>query len=117
MLTVDRSPLLSFVFVCLAAVGPNAPLGPFWAIPTETLPPAVSGSAMGLINAFGSLGGLCGPFLVGYLDKRTGNFHYAFGAISLALLIAGALAFGLLPRSGSPHGEIGKPRVLREPAS
>ncbi|MGH9431481.1 MAG: MFS transporter [Terriglobia bacterium] len=105
--TADRWPLLSFIFVCFAAVGPNAPLGPFWAIPTETLPPAVSGSAMGVINAFGSLGGFCGPLLVGYLEKRTGNFHYAFGALSLAFLIAALLAVSFLPRRRMAASEAG----------
>ena len=32
-------------------------MAPFWAIPGETLPRSVMGVVMGLVNAFGNLGG------------------------------------------------------------
>ena len=85
----------SFVFLFLATAGPFGALAPFWAIPTETLPRHVAGSAMGLVNAIGCLGGYFGPLLVGYLSKHTGNFQYAFGLLSVSLLVAAALALFL----------------------
>jgi MFS family permease len=97
VLTNGRWPLLSFGLFCLAAAGPYSALGPFWAIPTETLPPSVAGSAMGVVNAFGNLGGFFGPLVVGLLYKATGNFQYAFGALGLGLLVASSLAL-LLPK-------------------
>lgn len=97
VLTNARWPLLSFGFLCLAAAGPYSALGPFWAIPTETLPPSVAGSAMGVVNAFGNLGGFFGPLVVGFLYQRTGNFHSAFSVLGLGLLAAGGLSL-LLPR-------------------
>ena len=96
----QRAPLLSFIFICLAGAGPYAALGPFWAIPTETLPRSVAGSAMGLVNAIGNLGGYFGPLVVGYLSQRTGNFLYAFGLLSLGLLLSSALTFLLHPACG-----------------
>jgi nitrate/nitrite transporter NarK len=75
-------------------------LGPFWAIPTETLPPSVAGAAMGLINALGNLGGYFGPLAVGYLNQRTGNFLLAFGALSGGFLTASALSL-LLRMAGT----------------
>jgi nitrate/nitrite transporter NarK len=103
ILTSQHSPLLSFTFVCLAGAGPYAALGPFWAIPTETLPRAVTGSVMGLVNAIGNLGGYFGPLAVGYLNQRTGNFLYGFGLLSLGLLVASALTFLLHPARGAPR--------------
>ena len=67
-------------------------LGPFWAIPTETLPRSVSGSAMGLVNALGNLGGYFGPLAVGFVYHRTGDFRYAFAILSLGLLSGAALS-------------------------
>ena len=94
VLASRQSPALSFFLICLVGAGSYGALGPFWAIPTETLPPAVAGSAMGLINAIGNLGGWLGPRLVGTLNKRTGNFLYAFGVLSASLLI-GSLGAGI----------------------
>ncbi|MGO9269653.1 MAG: MFS transporter [Terriglobia bacterium] len=91
VLESGRSPVLSFAFLCIGGAGPYAGLGPFWAIPTETLPPRVAGSAMGLINAIGNLGGYFGPLVVGYLNTRTGNFVYAFSALSGGLLVGAAM--------------------------
>jgi MFS family permease len=96
VLTSNRSPLLSFLFVCFVGAGAFGSLGPFWAIPTETLPRNIAGSAMGLINAIGNLGGWAGPLLVGYLNRRTGTFFYAFAALSLSML-TGSVIMSVLP--------------------
>lgn len=98
ILLSGSSPLLSFMAITVVGAGSYGALGPFWAIPTETLPASVSGSAMGLINAIGNLGGYFGPLVVGYLNKVTGNFIYGFGALGLGFLAAGGLAC-FAPRS------------------
>lgn len=105
ILTSQQWPLLSFSFICLAGAGPYAALGPFWAIPTETLPRAVAASAMGMVNAIGNLGGYFGPLLVGYLNQRTGNFLYGFGLLSLGLLVSSALTFLLHPARVATRNE------------
>jgi sugar phosphate permease len=86
-----HAPLLAFAFVCLVGAGSYGGHGPFWAIPTETLPRSVAGSAMGLINALGNLGGYFGPLIVGYFNQRTGNFLYGFGLLGSGYLAAAAL--------------------------
>jgi sugar phosphate permease len=83
--------LLSFVCITVVGAGSFGSLGPFWAIPSETLPRSVSGSAMGLINALGNLGGYFGPLLVGYLDNVTGNFVYGFAVLGAGFIAAAGL--------------------------
>ncbi len=100
-------PLLSFAAIAMVGAGSYGMLGPFWAIPTETLPVSVSGSAMGLINALGNLGGFFGPLMVGYLDKQTGNFTAAFGVLGLGFLAGAALS--LLCRRQPRHALAGQP--------
>jgi ACS family tartrate transporter-like MFS transporter len=82
---------LWYACICLAITGPFSSLAPFWAIPTETLPRGVAGSAMGLVNAMGNLGGFAGPFVVGYLNKATGNFTFAFGLLGFGLMLGSSL--------------------------
>ena len=96
-LAVPRFPLVSFGLLSLAVAGVYASLGPFWALPTETLPPKVVATAMGLINAIGNLGGYFGPVVVGYFLKQSGGFVYGFGILGIALLVGAAMAFLLHP--------------------
>jgi sugar phosphate permease len=98
VLTNEVSPMFSYALVCLAAVGAFAPLGPFWAIPTEVFSRKMAGSVVGFINGIGNLGGFFGPVLVGYLNKRTGNFTSGFAMLGAFMLIGAALTFGLTPR-------------------
>jgi len=86
------SSLLAFLLICLAGAGPYAAIAPFWALPPEHLPRQVVGPAMGLINALGAMGGYVGPVVVGTLNKRFGDFRYAFAALSAGLLVAAGLA-------------------------
>jgi MFS family permease len=97
-------PMLSFFCIALVGAGSYGGHGPFWAIPTETLPRRVAGSAMGLINAIGNLGGYFGPLTVGFLDKQFNSFVYGFGALSLGLLLGAALALLLSPRRAPSSG-------------
>lgn len=89
---------LAYALLCLAIPGPFVALAPFWAIPTETLPGNVVGVAMGMVNAFGNLGGFAGPFVVGWVLKVYHSTALAFSALGVGMLACAALAF-LLPQS------------------
>ena len=89
---------ISYAFMCLAIPGPFAGMAPFWAIPSETLPRSVMGVVMGLVNAFGNLGGFAGPFVVGWLLKEYHSTAVAFNVLGTAMLGCAALAF-LLPKT------------------
>ena len=67
-------PVLAFVFVCLTSIGTYGPLGPFLAIPTETLSRDVAATTMGVITAVGSLGGFFSPVAIGYSTNRKAIF-------------------------------------------
>jgi len=88
-------PILAFLAICLVGAGSYGVLGPFWAIPTETLPSAASGPAMGLINALGNLGGYFGPLAVGYVFHHTRDFRYSFSLLGFAYLLGAWLVVRL----------------------
>jgi sugar phosphate permease len=88
---------LSYALMCLAIPGPFAAMGPFWAIPSETLPRGVAGMVVGLVNAFGNLGGFAGPYITGWLKQEYQSLVIAFSTLGTGLLIGAALAF-LLPK-------------------
>ena len=99
VITQHYSDIAAFVLLALVGAGSYGGHGPFWAIPTETLPRKAAGSAMGLINALGNLGGWAGPYIVGWMNKQTGNFIYGFGLLGAALILGGIISAKFLPPS------------------
>jgi MFS family permease len=89
---------VSYALMCLAIPGPFAAMAPFWAIPSETLPRSMLGLVVGIVNAFGNIGGFAGPYLAGWLTKEYHSTAIPFNVLGVGMLIAAALAF-LLPRA------------------
>jgi MFS transporter, ACS family, tartrate transporter len=103
-LTASRSAFFAVTLWCFAASGIYSLLGPFWSLPSEFLTGFSAAAGIALINSFGNLGGFVGPYVMGAIIKRTGNFHagLVFAGISLfasAMLIL-ALKKGVLERAG-----------------
>jgi MFS family permease len=98
---IAYSPLLAFAFITLSGIGAYAPMGPFWAIPTETLPAKTVGSVMGFVNAIGNLGAYFAPLIVGYLNKATGNFVSGFAYLGAITVVGGALCLLLREKPAS----------------
>ena len=80
---------------------------PFWSMPGRIASAEVAGSARGVINGLGNLGGFCGPYLVGVMIYLYGQ-NVAVCALAGSLLIAGTMTF-LLPKRCAL--EIGEPAV------
>jgi MFS family permease len=99
---IPYSLLLAFAFIALSGIGAYGPMGPFWAIPTETLPAKTVGSVMGFVNAIGNLGAYFAPLIVGYLNKTTGNFVSGFAYLGAITVVGGALCL-LLREKSAPH--------------
>lgn len=88
--------LLSFAFLIGCGFFLQAAAGVFWAIPPKLCSVEAAGSARGLINALGNLGGFCGPYAVGVLTQHVSS---AAGVYTLAGVLAAAGALALtLPR-------------------
>lgn len=73
----------------------KAATSPFWSIPGRIAAVEVAGSARGVINGLGNLGGFCGPYLVGVMVYFYGQ-NVAICALAGSLIIAGLIT-SLLP--------------------
>jgi len=89
---------ISYGFLCLAIPGPFAAMGPFWTLASEILPRSVMGIIIGLVNAFGNLGGYVGPSFTGQISDKFHNTDIAFCALGGGMLACVALAF-MLPKA------------------
>jgi ACS family tartrate transporter-like MFS transporter len=93
---VFADPVMSFLALCVAAIGIWSMFGVFWAVPADLLGGTAAASGFALINSIGNLGGFTGPFLVGFVRDRTGAFSASLFVLAAFVLIA-ALISALLP--------------------
>jgi ACS family tartrate transporter-like MFS transporter len=71
----------------------------FWAIPTMLLSESAAAATFGLINSAGQLGGLAGPYLIGFLNQKTHTLMASFALIALVYFAAGGLILSLRIRN------------------
>ncbi|ALR75405.1 MFS transporter [[Enterobacter] lignolyticus] len=93
----------------------KAATSPFWSMPGRIAAPEVAGSARGVINGLGNLGGFCGPYLVGVMIYLYGQ-NVAVCALAGSLLIAGTMTF-LLPKKCDLDANVADKAVGKEPRS
>src|SRR5437899_10048039 len=67
----------------------------FWALATSFLTGTAAAASIGLINSIGNLGGFAGPYVVGYLSKRTNSYVAGVTYLSLSALVAAGLVLSL----------------------
>ena len=67
----------------------------FWSMPTAMLSESAAAAALGLINSTGQLGGVVGPYMIGWLNDRTHSLTASFGFIALLYVAAATLIFCL----------------------
>jgi len=94
-LAANQNFWVAYAFLIVAGGSMYAPYGPFFSIVPEMLPANVAGEVMALVNSWGALGGFLGTWLVGLLQALTGNSRAGYVFMSVALMLAGAIIFGL----------------------
>jgi MFS transporter, ACS family, tartrate transporter len=86
-------PALIGLTIALAGLGAARPA--FFSIPPKFLTGLAAAGSLALINSAGSLGGVVGPFAVGWLKDATGSFRAGLYSLAGALVLAALLAFVL----------------------
>jgi sugar phosphate permease len=84
---------LAFVLLIAAAACMYAPYGPYFAWIPELFPAEEAAPAVGMINAFGGLGGFVGTYLVGALGGADSAVPYVF--LAACLFVAAVLMFAV----------------------
>jgi ACS family tartrate transporter-like MFS transporter len=97
---VLHSDIVILVALSLAAIGICSTLAPFWALPPLFLTGTGAAAGIALINATGNLGGVAGPYAVGWALQQTGGYGggMAIMAASMALGAVLVLAMGRFKR-------------------
>jgi ACS family tartrate transporter-like MFS transporter len=90
LLALPRSiGLIIALFSMLVVI--QAFLPTFWALVTESLCKTEAATAVGFINAVGSIAGFAGPYAFGYLANRTGSLSAGLTTMLISCGISGLL--------------------------
>ncbi len=89
------NPALALLLVIVTAAGVYGPFGVWWSYPTTFLSGEAAASGSALINSFGNLGGFVGPFLVGFIESRSGSFVGSYMFLAACLLASSLLMLTL----------------------
>jgi len=82
---------IALVLFAIASAGIMAAYSPLWAMPRSILGGASAAASVGIINAFGNLGGFAGPSLIGWLSARTGAYAGGLWVMAAAMFLSGGL--------------------------
>jgi D-galactonate transporter len=91
LLAKSPNPAVSIAFLALMAIGIDSSFGPFWSLPNQFLTGAAAASGIALINSVGNLGGFVGPYIIGYIAKRTGSTTPGLAVIGGFMILAAFL--------------------------
>lgn len=83
--------VLAVAMFCVACAGLYSYLPGFWALPGTFLTEAAAAVSIGFINSVGNLGGFFGPYIVGFLDEKTGSFYSGIIYLSCSALMGAIL--------------------------
>ncbi len=92
---------VAIVALCLATIGIMGVKGPFWPIPSAYLTGAGAAAGIAFINSVGSLGGFCGPYMIGWAKRVTNSFSGGLYALA-AMCVAGAIVTLIAVRVHQP---------------
>lgn len=109
--TVPASGAVALVLLFVAGIGLGGAQGVFWTIPTGFLDKDAARHGITMINFFGNLGGLFGPYAIGVVRQSTGSFAVPIYAMA-AILLAGAFLLSWT-RNRSPKARVAIPASTR----
>jgi MFS transporter, ACS family, tartrate transporter len=109
------SPVLAYVLLCVTGLFIYAGNPLFWSLASSFRAGAAGAATVALINTIAQFGGLVGPWTIGLVRDRTGNFTLALATIAGFLLAASLIALALrVPRPGPDEEALAReiPRAL-----
>ena len=83
--------------VCVIALGfvvagRWSAVAPFWGLTTTFLSGTAAAGSIALINAVGNLGGICGPYIMGWTEQYLNSHDWGLRTLALLVFLGGLIA-------------------------
>lgn len=86
------APIVSVIALGLVVSGRWSAVAPFWGLSTAFLSGSAAAGSIALINAVGNLGGICGPYIMGWSEKHLGSHDWGLRLLALLVFLGGLIA-------------------------
>jgi len=93
------SPVLSTVFLSIAAMGVIGSMPLFWPIPSAFLTGTAAAAGIGIVNSIGNLGGYVGPNVAIWVKPLSADPSAALYVIAGLLLVGATIVLFVIPKS------------------
>jgi ACS family tartrate transporter-like MFS transporter len=103
---VATDPVVSLACLTLATIGLYSGVPVFWAVVTERMRRIDGSGGIALVNAFGTLGGFVGPFMMGFFISLNGSMEAAPAMLAFGGFMILAVLL-LLWEFREGHGNVG----------
>ena len=93
-----KTPFVAAVLLFIGEIFLMSTFVTAFTLPMKRLPENMMGSAIGLINNGGTLGGVVSPIVIGYLVEKSQGYYSAFLFLALAMACSGLAVLPLMKR-------------------
>jgi ACS family tartrate transporter-like MFS transporter len=93
--SLTQNHILMLLALTLAVMGVLASFGPFYSLPSSFLRGSAAAGGIALVNTLATLGGFCGPVIIGVLKERTGGYAVAMSVFALGLVLAAFIVLAI----------------------
>ncbi|AYF90525.1 MULTISPECIES: MFS transporter [unclassified Pseudomonas] len=90
-----HSPVLSVLFLTVAASGILSLMPIYWTLPGSVLSGVAAAAGIGMINAFGNLSGFTGSMITAMAESLTGDINNGTYVLALCLFVSGGLILAI----------------------
>jgi len=99
--SLTDAPIASFTGLVITAIGVYGFTPPFWSLPTAFLRGDGAAAGIGLINSVGNLGGFVGPYVMGWAQGASGDFHLGLRVLAASAICSGLVVLAVRSRRSS----------------
>jgi nitrate/nitrite transporter NarK len=99
--SLTDAPIASFTGLVITAIGVYGFTPPFWQLPTAFLRGDGAAAGIGLINSVGNLGGFVGPYVMGWAQGASGDFHLGLRVLAASAICSGLVVLAVRSRQSS----------------
>ncbi len=92
VVSLHAPPLVCVIALGFVVSGRWSAVAPFWGLTTAFLSGTAAAGSIALINAVGNLGGICGPYIMGWSEKHLGSHDWGLRTLSLLVFLGGLIA-------------------------
>jgi MFS transporter, ACS family, tartrate transporter len=92
VVSLGAPPVVSVIAFGFVVAGRWSAVAPFWGLTTAFLSGSAAAGSIALINAVGNLGGICGPYIMGFSEKQLGSHDWGLRVLAMLVFVGGLVA-------------------------